>query len=134
MDARAEALIVLSSWARLVCETRTARVAGADVGQIVDCLITNLHWLSKHDAAGDFAAELAAMCAILRRAADPPRSPRVGYVAIGACVEEGCTGNLMAVIERGSISGADISCSQDAGHRWPARSWWKLSRRLDRAA
>ncbi|MET9956825.1 hypothetical protein ABZ135_35490 [Streptomyces sp. NPDC006339] len=131
-DVRTSILAVLSGWASLVLEERGLAGPRRAVGPLVHFLTRNGAWLAAHDAAGEASAEIAGLVRKALGVIDPATSRRI---AVGACVEPGCSGALTAVVQpRRPQLPATITCGADVSHHWVGHEWLQLSRRLGAAA
>jgi hypothetical protein len=99
------------------------------VADLIDFLARHLTWLCAHEIAAEFAQEIAQLVGKARRSAQPDGGRR--RVRVGGCVERDCPGDLVAMALPHESLG-EIVCSADLAHRWAAREWLRLSRRLDR--
>ncbi|MEV5613893.1 hypothetical protein [Streptomyces sp. NPDC052225] len=127
-EVRTSVLSVLSAWASLVLEERSLAGPRRAVGPLVQFLTRHAGWLAAHSAAGEVCAEIAQLVRTAHRVIDPMTTRRI---AVGACVEPGCSGALTALVrpERPQLP-ATIICGGDAAHRWVSHEWLQLSRRL----
>ncbi|GHF10249.1 hypothetical protein GCM10017776_29990 [Streptomyces griseoluteus] len=127
-EARSEILGVLRSWAGVVVDARRSGTARDRVPVLAAFLSRHVEWLAAHAAAADVCEEVAGLVRRTRRVIDPEPLSRV---AIGACVETACSGELTAMVRpRQAHRPAEIVCSADPAHRWPGHEWLRLSRRL----
>ncbi|MGW1144245.1 hypothetical protein ACWD6I_04080 [Streptomyces sp. NPDC002454] len=131
-EARSEILGVLRSWAGVV-DSRDSRRSGTardTVPLLAALLLRQVEWLAAHAAAADVCEEVTGLVRRTRRVIDPDPLSRV---AIGACVETSCSGELTAMIRpRQAHRPAEIVCSADPAHQWLGRDWLRLSRHLTR--
>ncbi|MFI8829099.1 hypothetical protein [Streptomyces sp. NPDC053431] len=131
-DVRTQILAVLSAWASLVLEERDLAGPRRAVVPLVNFLTRHGTWLAAHDAAGEVSAEIAQLVRRALGVIDPTTSRRI---AVGGCVEPGCTGALTAVVRpRHPQLPATITCGADASHHWVGHEWLQLSRRLGATA
>ncbi|WP_051773016.1 hypothetical protein [Saccharothrix sp. NRRL B-16314] len=121
-DVRSRAFAMLASWARLVVEELRVTPPPGRIDAVVGFLVRHVDWLLAHDAADDFADEVAELVLAGHKVA----APRPGRsAAIGGCVVRGCGGELRAM-------GSVIACSVDPGHSWVPQRWTDLRRQLGR--
>ncbi|MFZ4280046.1 OvmZ protein [Streptomyces rhizosphaericola] len=128
---RTETAEVLASWARLVVEERGARgLRDCDVESLVEFLHGQVEWLAGHPAAVSFDDEVRGLLRRIGSVLGPaPASGR----PLGACVEPGCTGTLLAVArEAGGVSPGPDRVTCDAGHTLPPRQWLAVAGQLAR--
>ncbi|MFD8816021.1 hypothetical protein ACFV23_32175 [Streptomyces sp. NPDC059627] len=127
-EARTSILAVLSAWAGLVLEERGLAGPRRAVGLLVQFLTRHSGWLAAHDAAGEFCAEISQLVRGAHDVIDPMTTHRI---AVGDCVEPGCSGALTALVRpRHPQLPATIACDADAAHHWVGHEWLQLSRRL----
>ncbi|GAA3394612.1 hypothetical protein [Streptomyces roseoviridis] len=130
-DVRTSILAVLSGWAGLVLEERGLAGPRRAVGPLVHFLTRHGSWLAAHDAAGEVSAEVAQLVRRALGVIDPATSRRI---AVGECVEPGCSGALTAVVRpRQPQLPATITCGADSSHHWVGHEWLQLSRRIGAA-
>ncbi|UQX03429.1 hypothetical protein [Streptomyces sp. RerS4] len=128
-DVRADILAVLGAWTSLVVEERPAAAPPRDVAARSAFLARHVAWLSAHAAVGEATAELAALVRRARRLSGGDTWHRV---RVGACVREGCAGELTATLPApGSALVPQVWCSLDEAHRWQTREWTRLGQRRD---
>ncbi|WP_242911368.1 hypothetical protein [Actinomadura terrae] len=146
-DAREAVRGVLGSWCGLVAEERRVTRPRRTAAELARFLTRHLDWLRAHETAAEFAQEIARLVRTTRRVT---RSDRRRRIPVGACVEAGCPGDLVALVASDGPAASDgsaaldgsaaapqespgeIVCSADAAHRWAAHEWLHLSRHLDR--
>ncbi|MGK5548849.1 hypothetical protein ACSNOH_29570 [Streptomyces sp. URMC 127] len=129
-DVRAAVMGVLGAWAALVVQERGAAAPRRDAAALSRFLLQHVGWLAAHPAAGEFSEEVARVVRRARRVIDPDAARQV---AVGGCVEPGCTGSLTATVRaRAPHEPAEITCDADAAHHWLGHQWLQLSRRAAR--
>jgi hypothetical protein len=128
-DVRAEILAVLGSWSGMVVQQRGVTAPRRTVYTLAKFLGIHVDWIAAHPAAGDATTEVAQLVRSARRVADPGAVQRV---AIGACVDTECAGELVALLNSGDVlRPTEITCTADPRHSWPAHRWIQLSSRLE---
>jgi hypothetical protein len=127
---RTDMITVLASWAGLIVdERRVPRPRRRDVRSLADFLVRHLDWLAGHSAAGDAAAEIAALV----RAAEDTISPdRAVRMELGPCDLSGC-GRVISVTVRGDGDPTPSTIRCEGGHMLPPRRWLMLKHRIERA-
>lgn len=126
VNARSDILDILSSWSAMVAHQRRVTPPARVVERLVAFLDGHFDWLSRHEAAADFAAEIHDLAARARAAIERAPAAR----PLGPCGRKGC-GEVVSVIRRGD--GRDeVRCG--AGHVWRSHEWLALSLRMRRAA
>ncbi|MBF6049301.1 hypothetical protein GO001_29625 [Streptomyces sp. NRRL B-1677] len=127
-DVRAAVMGVLGAWAALVVQERGAPAPRRDAAALSRFLLQHVGWLAAHSAAGEFSEEIARVVRRARRVIDPDAARQV---AVGGCVEPGCTGSLTAAVRaRAPHEPAEITCDADPAHHWLGHQWLQLSRRV----
>ena len=131
-EARSAIVGVLSSWSALIADGRRITGPRRDVGSMAAFLVGHADWLRGHEAAGDGSRELDQLTRQARRVVEPEERSRV---RVGACVEPGCAGDLVALVRKGQRRSAhtEVRCSHVAGHRWSGHEWLQLGSRMARA-
>lgn len=125
VDARAEMLAVVSSWAGLVADERPVPVRPRrDMSELCDFLLAHLDWLAGHPAAGEAATELARITEVAGSVTESRSATRV---TLGRCAEPNCSGMVYATVGAASTPGR-VSCDFD--HLWRPNEWLLLGRRL----
>ncbi len=122
---RGQVVGVLASWAELVVQERGVRPPARDAQALAAFLLRHHDWLGGHEAAGDWADEVAELISACRRVITPQV---IRMVPIGACVAPGCPGELNAGAQ------STIRCTADPTHVWGPRNWSELRRRLERVS
>lgn len=127
---RTEMLTVLASWAGLVVDERNVpRPLRRDVHALTSFLLTQLDWLAQHAAAGELAAEIAALV----RSAEDTISPDTAVrVELGPCNRSGCAG-VVSVVVGGDDEPTPNLMSCDSGHALPPQQWLMLKHRIEQA-
>jgi hypothetical protein len=127
VDARADMRLILASWADLVAEGSGVAPPARTVPSMAAFLARHLDWLTAHPAAGDAAAEIAALAQAASTAARPSRWRRI---QLGGCVVAGCDGQLTALVrDRDAPLPSAITCDTGADHTWPPELWHTLQAR-----
>ena len=128
-EARSAIVGVLASWSALIADGRGITAPAHDVGALAAFLVRHAGWLGSHEAAADSSREINHVVRQAHRVIDPDDQRRV---KIGSCVEEGCRGELVALVraERRRAAPSEVRCSLDTGHRWQEHQWLQLSQRL----
>ena len=127
-DVRDAILGVLASWSGLVVKERQVTAPPRTVSALADFLGKHVDWLAAHVAATEFTDEVLRLARSARLVAYP--SP-IRRVPVGACVETGCTGELVALVHpQEQLLPPEISCNADSSHSWRAHQWMQLSRRI----
>ncbi|WP_235485517.1 hypothetical protein [Streptomyces roseoverticillatus] len=127
-DVRTALMGVLSTWAALVVQERGAPAPRRDTAALSRFLLQHVGWLATHPAAGELSEEIARVVRRARRVIDPDAARQV---AVGGCVEPGCTGSLTAAVRaQAPHEPAEITCDADAAHHWLGHQWLQLSRRV----
>jgi hypothetical protein len=131
-EARSAIVGVLSSWSALIADGRRISGPRRDVGSMSAFLVRHADWLRGHEAAGDGSRELDQLTRQARRVVEPEDMSRV---RVGACVELGCSGDLVALVRKDQRRNAhtEVRCSREAGHRWSGHEWLALGNRMARA-
>lgn len=112
-NARSDMKAVLASWCGMVADERgVTRLICRDVADLVGFLAIHLEWLFAHSAGPDFGDEIAAVTTAARRVC---RRDQVMERALGRCVENDCTGIIVAAAPEGA-SRASLEIRCDAGH------------------
>jgi len=159
VDARAAIRAVLTSWVKLIAEERRIslplrtlmtveprpvgfvgpmRLLGHTVADdstyaMGAYIARHARWLATHGAAGDAADELATLAHGAARGIAYPEGAR--RVAISGCPNDGCAGELRAVIRAvDSLLPSAIVCTVDPEHMWTTAQWHRLGRQLQAAA
>ena len=140
LDIRAMTCSRLASWSLLVIDERdlhTEHLSGLDVFAMADLLTRHAEWLGKHEAGTVAAEELEASARDLAGIALDNRPRRF---TVGLCPEHGtselgervpCEGELRVVLRRDDeLMPSELRCSLDGEHRWSAREWMFLGRRV----
>lgn len=124
-EVRSRVRSVLASWSALVVEERGVEAPERRVAPMARFCQQNVSWLAEHWAARDVLEELRALTRLARRATD---SGRVRIVPLGACVHQGCSGKLKAVVKVPSTDAkpSEIRCSADVTHVWGPDEWAAL--------
>ncbi|MEU8545391.1 hypothetical protein AB0C81_00015 [Streptomyces roseoverticillatus] len=126
-DVRAALMGVLGAWSALVVQERGAAAPRRDAAALSRFLLQHVGWLAAHPAAGELSEEIARVVRRARRVIDPDAARQV---AVGGCVEPGCTGSLTATVRaQAPHEPAEITCDADAAHHWLGHQWLQLSRR-----
>ncbi|MEU3305350.1 hypothetical protein ABZ729_36915 [Streptomyces sp. NPDC006678] len=127
-EARSEILGVLRSWAGVAVDARQPGTVRDTVPVLAAFLLRHVDWLAAHPAAAEVCEEVSRLVRRTRRVIDPEPLSRV---AIGACVETACSGELTAMVRpQQAHRPAEIVCSADTAHQWLGHDWLQLSRRL----
>jgi hypothetical protein len=127
-DVRAAIVTVLATWSGLVAQERMINAPKRIVSALVNFLTLHADWLASHEVASDVTNELRALVRRAGEAADSNRTPRI---AVGHCVEIGCAGHLVAIMRpEGTPLPQEIGCDQNPAHRWPSRTWTRLSKQV----
>jgi hypothetical protein len=129
LEARMRIKVVFVSWARLVTDERRLTARGDHVGNLARFLTVHLHWLAAHHGAADFVTELDELVSYALHVIDAgPAVP----IELGACIEPGCGGLLVAPAPGLGAGRPEVRC--DSGrHSWRPDQWLLLRRRLDLA-
>lgn len=131
-DVRTRILGVLGSWSGMVTEERRVTAPNRSVKALVTFLSRHVDWIAAHVAATEATDEVARLVRAARRVAYP--NP-VRQVAIGGCVEVGCSGELVAFVHpQAPLLPAEIRCNVDPCHSWLERHWMQLSHRMGTAS
>jgi hypothetical protein len=121
LRARSRMLAVLASWSGLVASERgVSPPRRREVGVLAPFLLSHVDWLAGHDAADDFAEEIAAIAADARQASRVDSSVRRRDV--GRCSRAACGRPVWATLRTGGPVG--VRC--EAGHDLPAHQWLLL--------
>lgn len=127
-DVRAEILSILGSWSGMVVHERCVTAPRRTVSALAKFLGKHVNWMAAHVTATEATEEVAELVWSARRVAYPNHVRRV---PIGACVEVGCAGELVAFVRpEGPQHPAEISCDTDPCHSWLGHQWIQLSRRM----
>ena len=127
-EVRAAILGVLASWSGMVVEDRGVTAPRRTASVLAKFLGKHVDWMAAHVTATEATDEVAQLVRSARRVAYPYPIHRV---SIGACVEAGCGGELVAVVHpQEPLLPAEISCDADPRHRWLGHQWMQLSRRM----
>ncbi|WP_077057266.1 hypothetical protein [Streptomyces sp. MP131-18] len=130
---RGELLALAGSWSALVAQERSVGAPPRDMAARAAFLRAHVGWLAGHAAAAEVCGEFALGVLAARRVARPGEGP--GRLHLGACPEAGCGGELVATAHPAAEAVPDlVTCTADAGHRWPSEQWTRLARRLPAAA
>lgn len=130
-DIRATILRVLGSWSGMVVEERRVIAPRRSVGALVEFLGRHVDWIAAHVAAAEAMDEVTQLVRSARRVAYPNPIRRV---AIGACVEVSCAGELVAFVHTQEPTlPAKIRCDANPCHSWLENQWMQLSRRMGTA-
>lgn len=129
VDVRASIVACLASWSRLVAEDRgLSGPASAEPEWTAAFLTTHLDWLCAQPFADEAANELLELSSRAWSLAYPSGRRRI---ALGPCVEDGCSGTLTAVVRQtDDLLPSAIACDQDEEHAWEADKWLALGRRI----
>ncbi|MFJ5293109.1 hypothetical protein [Streptomyces sp. NPDC088348] len=127
-DVRSEIVATAGAWSGLVAEERRLAAPRRTVEELSAFLARHADWLSAHPAAADVTGELARVEAKARRVARPGGSRRR---LVGACVINGCDGELSSVVGDDTRP-LEIQCDADTEHTWAGHQWTQLSRTLGR--
>ena len=124
MAVRSDTKRVLSSWCEMVVDEHgVTGPSSLDVTALTSFLRAHLNWLATHNAAADFADEIATLAADVKQVLDPVR---VRTIDLAPCDVDGC-----GLMVRASVSTANqrsvpqVRC--DAGHTWQPRQWLDLA-------
>ncbi|MGH3720753.1 MAG: hypothetical protein ACRDRI_18290 [Pseudonocardiaceae bacterium] len=128
-DVRTRILSILGSWSGMVAEKRRVTAPERAVGELVTFLGRHVDWIAAHAAAAEATDEVAQLARAARRVAYPDPVRRV---AIGGCVEVGCSGELVAFVHpQEPLLPAEIRCDVDPRHSWLEHHWMQLGHRMD---
>ncbi|MGW7139498.1 hypothetical protein [Streptomyces xanthophaeus] len=128
LEARHNSLAILDSWAGIITEKLGRAPLGRSALQFARLLTENLEWIAAQHLAVDFADEIDAVTAELRRAVDP--DPNGLHAIMRKCVVGSCTGTISAAPETAGHSGrSSLKCS--AGHSWEMREWLTLRQLME---
>jgi hypothetical protein len=131
-DVRESILGVLASWSGMVVEERHVTAPPRTVDAMAKFLCNHIDWLAAHIAAAEVTDEVTWLVRSAHHVAYPAPVRRV---PIGACVEVGCPGELIALVRlHESLLPPEISCDADPCHKWAAHQWMQLSRRMRAAS
>ncbi|MEV0325626.1 hypothetical protein AB0H63_04130 [Micromonospora echinospora] len=109
-DARHAIETVLASWAGLTAQATGAPPPRRIVADLSRFLLDRLDFLLRHPAAGDLAAEVAALVTEAERVLHPERGRH-----LGSCVVPGCEGRLTGGRQPDPLR---VTCDADATHEW----------------
>ncbi|MFJ3162752.1 hypothetical protein [Streptomyces kanasensis] len=125
--ARSAIVGVLASWAGVAVETYGSPVPERRVPELAAFLARHLDLLADHPAVADMAGEITQVTDGARRIARPDGARRV---RVGACVREGCGGEVVVTMGGGGADGRarDVRCG--AGHVWQPHEWLDLRGRM----
>jgi hypothetical protein len=127
-DVREAILGVLASWSGMVVEERHVTAPPRTASAMAKFMRNHVDWIAGHAAATEITDEVTQLVNSAHHVADPDPVHRV---PIGACVEVGCTGELLAFVRpRDPLLPPEISCDADPRHSWAAHEWMQLSRRM----
>jgi hypothetical protein len=131
-DVRETIRGVLASWSGMVVDERHVTRPGRTVSTLAGFLAKHVDWMAAHATATEVTEEVTQLVRSAHHVAYP--NP-VRRVLIGACVEQGCPGELFALVHpRELLLPPEINCDADPGHSWPAQQWMQLSRRMRTAS
>jgi hypothetical protein len=120
-DVRARILGVLGSWSGMIVEEQRVTAPRRTVSALAKFLGKHVDWMAAHVTAAEATDEVAQLVWSARRVAYP--NP-VRRVSIGACVEVGCAGELVAFVHpQEPLLQAEISCDADQCHSWLGHQW-----------
>ncbi|MGH3670257.1 MAG: hypothetical protein ACRDSH_06425 [Pseudonocardiaceae bacterium] len=127
-DVRDAILGVLASWSGMVVTERRVTAPPRTVNALASFLGKHVDWMAAHVAAAEFTDEVMQLARSARLVAYPNPIRRV---PVGACVEAGCAGELVALVHpQEQLLPPEISCNADPCHNWLAHQWMQLSRRM----
>ncbi|MFF4830211.1 hypothetical protein [Streptomyces sp. NPDC001315] len=127
-EARKAILATLGSWSGLVAAERRVPAPRRVVRVLADFLVLHAPWLAGHPAVAELTEEIARSAARARRVAHPDLNRKV---RIGACVEAGCDGELVASLRAAEPTElATIQCGVHPEHTWAGHQWTQLRRTL----
>lgn len=127
-DVRAGILSGLGSWSGMVVQERRVTAPQRTVSALATFLGKHVDWMAAHVTTTEATEQVAQLVWSARRVAYP--NP-VRRVPIGACVEVGCAGELVAFVRpEEPLQPAEISCDTDPCHSWLGHQWIQLSRRM----
>ncbi|MFE4017435.1 hypothetical protein ACFXPZ_08430 [Streptomyces sp. NPDC059101] len=126
-EVRSGIVVTLASWGGLVAQERGVAAPARTVPSLARWLVGHVEWLAAHPAGGEFSVELQRLVRAARRVTSPGGVRRV---SVGACVESGCGGTLVARTGGAGAGWAEIRCDADAGHRWAECEWGLLRGRM----
>ncbi|UED85137.1 hypothetical protein [Streptomyces profundus] len=119
---------VLASWGGLVAEERRLAPPTRDIPTLARFLGRHIEWLARHPAAGDMVDEIRDLT---RRARNIAYPNNVRRVPIGGCPDDGCAGELVALIRRqDDVLPSEIVCTVSPSHSWPVTWWTRLARQI----
>jgi hypothetical protein len=131
-DVRAEIMAFLSSWCGLVAQGRGTTAPERAVWALAAFLRRHADWLAAHPAAAEAADEIARLTGRARRVAYPDQIRRL---KVGACVEAGCDGELVAWIRaQETTAPGKIQCEAEPRHCWTGQQWAQLRRAMRRTS
>ncbi|MGG2463946.1 helix-turn-helix domain-containing protein [Streptomyces sp. RGM 3693] len=126
-EVRSRIVVTLASWGGLVAQERSVAAPARTVPSLARWLVGQVEWLAAHPAGGEFSVELQRLVRAAHRVTSPGGARRV---PVGACVESGCAGTLVARTGGAAAGLAEIRCDADAGHRWAECEWGQLRGRM----
>jgi hypothetical protein len=132
VSTRLDMVGILASWSALVVQERGVRGPGRrSVRDLADFLCVHLDWLTAHEAAGDFAAEITELTRVGQATAYPVP---VHQAELGPCARPGCRKTVYTTL--GAVDFEEppalVRCAD--GHVWPPSQWLLLRHRHQRPA
>lgn len=131
-DVRETIRGVLASWSGMVVQERQVTRPGRTVSTLAGFLVRHVDWMAAHATATEVTDEVTQLVRSAHRVAYPNPARRV---PIGVCVEQGCPGELFALVHpQELLLPPEINCDADPCHSWFAHQWMQLSRRMRTAS
>lgn len=130
-DVRETIRGVLASWSGMIVEERRVTKPARTVSALAKFLAHHVDWMAAHSTATEVTDEVTQLVRSAHHVAYPNPARRM---PIGACVEQGCSGELFALVHpQELLLPPAINCDADPCHSWLAHQWMQLSRRLSTA-
>lgn len=126
VDARADVRGFLAAWSQLIVDEREVSAPARTVPAMAEFLLRHQNWIDRHEAVGEFTAELFRAFARLQRLETAVPTRRI---TVSRCPEDGCPGELEAVLRpQDSRTGSQIRCTHTKEHTWATEQWSSLRR------
>jgi hypothetical protein len=128
-EVRGAILTTLASWSGLVADQRGLSAPRRDATELCAFLVRHARWMAAHPAAAEMTEEVARLVKAAHRVT---RSGPQRRIALGACVEAECGGQLVASLSghAASTNTATIQCDAEPSHRWAGRHWSEILGRV----
>lgn len=137
LDARELVRATLVPWCRIVAEERVVDPPDDTVPAMCAFLERHRLWLCGHDAAAEFADEIAHVSSEALRAAYPGGrrrmvlGPCVGRVSSPDGTARGCDGIITATVSPADdLLPSFIVCDTDPEHLWTSSEWARLGLKI----